>query len=137
MVKLSSTVASFSPEFPRLGFLALQPAHGYDLHHRLARDLGEVWHVSLSQTYNVLNRLEEQGFITGSLEEQHKLPARRRFTLTPAVRERFEAWLSAPGRATVRVTRVGFTSRLYFARSIDIVLAHRLIDDQIAEQVPG
>jgi len=137
VVKPSSTVGSFSPEFPLLGLLALQPAHGYDLHHRLALDLGEVWHVSLSQTYNVLNRLEEQGFITGSLEEQQKLPARRRFTLTPAGRERFESWLYAPSRATVRATRVEFTSRLYFARSIDIMLAHRLIDDQIAETSAG
>lgn len=137
MGKPSSFSGSFSPEFPLLGLLAQQPAHGYDLHHRLALDLGEVWHVSLSQTYNILNRLEAQGLIVGSLEEQEKLPARRRFTLTPAGRERFEAWLYTPGRPMVRATRVEFTSRLYFARNIDQQLAHRLIDDQIAETRAG
>ena len=127
MEKPSSSVGSFSPEFPLLGLLAQQPAHGYDLQHRLALELGDVWHVSLSQTYNVLNRLEAQ----------KKLPARRSFTLTPAGRERFEAWLYAPSRPTVRATRVEFTSRLYFARSIDMDLAHRLIDEQIAETSAG
>jgi DNA-binding PadR family transcriptional regulator len=120
-----------------LGLLAQQPAHGYDLHQRLALDLGEVWHVSLSQTYNVLNRLEAQGFISGSLEEQEKLPARRRFSLTPDGRARFEAWLFTPSRPTVRATRVEFTSRLYFARAIDKDLGHRLINDQIAETRVG
>lgn len=133
----SSFGGSFSPEYPLLGLLAQQPAHGYDLHQRLAVDLGEVWHVSLSQTYNVLNRLEAQGFISGSLEEQEKLPARRRFTLTPAGRERFDAWLYAPSRPTVRATRVEFTSRLYFAQTMDKELAHRLIDDQIIETRAG
>lgn len=137
MVNPSSFLGPFSPEFPLLGLLAQQPAHGYDLHHRLAQDLGEIWHVSLSQTYNVLNRLEAQGLIKGSLEAQEKLPARRRFTLTPAGRERFEAWLYTPSRSTVRATRVEFTSRLYFARSIDVRLAHRLIDEQIAETSAG
>jgi len=65
------------------------------------------------------------------------LPARRRFTLTPAGRERFDAWLYAPSRPTVRATRVEFTSRLYFARTMDKELAHRLIDDQIVETRVG
>jgi hypothetical protein len=57
--------------------------------------------------------------------------------LTPAGRERFEAWLYTPGRPTVRATRVEFTCRLYFASTIDKDLAHRLIDDQIAETQAG
>lgn len=133
----SAFSGSFSPEYPLLGLLARQPAHGYDLHQRLALDLGEVWHISLSQTYNVLTRLEAQGFISGSLEEQEKLPARRRFTITPAGRERFEAWLFTPSRPTVRATRVEFTSRLYFAQTMDKELAHRLIDDQLVETRAG
>lgn len=133
----SAFSGSFSPEYPLLGLLARQPAHGYDLHQRLALDLGEVWHISLSQTYNVLTRLEAQGFISGSLEEQEKLPARRRFILTPAGRERFEAWLLTPSRPTVRATRVEFTSRLYFAQTMDKELAHRLIDDQLVETRAG
>jgi DNA-binding PadR family transcriptional regulator len=133
----SAFSGSFSPEYPLLGLLAQQPAHGYDLHQRLAMDLGEVWHISLSQTYNILNRLEAQGFIAGSLEEQEKLPARRRFTLTPAGWERFDAWLYAPSRPTVRATRIEFTSRLYFAETMDKELAHRLIDDQLVETRAG
>ena len=34
-----------------LGLLAIRPDHGYELHQRLSNDLGQVWHISLSQTY--------------------------------------------------------------------------------------
>jgi len=44
-----------------LGFLNQQPAHGYDLHERIEAELGQIWRIGLSQTYNILNRLETQG----------------------------------------------------------------------------
>lgn len=73
-----STGSAFSPACVLLGLLAQQPAHGYDLHQHLTADLGHLWRISLSQTYNILNRLEAQGLISGSVQEQAKRPARRR-----------------------------------------------------------
>ena len=129
--------SALSPEYALLGFLARQPAHGYELHQRLIAHLGQVWHVSLSQTYNILNRLEAHGFILGAVEKQAKLPARRRFQLTAAGRRRFEAWLQAPTGNSVRAIRVEFTTRLYFARAIEPDLARTLIDAQVAETRTG
>ena len=73
--KESHHASALSPEYALLGLLAGSPAHGYELHQVFTTDLGQVWHLSLSQTYNILNRLEAQGFIDGSLQEQEKLPA--------------------------------------------------------------
>ncbi len=129
--------SDLSPEYALLGLLARQPAHGYELHQRLASDLGQVWHISLSQTYNILNRLEAQGFIAGALQEQARLPGRRRFRLTAAGRRRFEAWLHALTGSSVRAIRVEFTTRLYFAASISRDLARDLIDAQVAETRRG
>jgi DNA-binding PadR family transcriptional regulator len=126
-----------SPEFALLGLLSQKPAHGYELHQRLDTDLRQVWHVSLSQTYNILNRLEERGYLSGTFEEQEKHPTRRRFHLTPAGQQRFDQWLHTPSRCTVRAIRVEFITRLYFAQATSLDLAIDLIDAQVVETKAG
>lgn len=106
--------SGLSPEYALLGFLEQSPAHGYELHQKLLEHLGEIWHASLSQTYNILTRLEEQGFIQGTIQEQEKRPAKRRFRLTAAGKRRFEAWMSSISACSVRAIRVEFMTRLYF-----------------------
>ncbi len=129
--------SALSPEFALLGFLAQKPAHGYDLHLRLTAELGQVWHVSQSQVYNILNRLESQGFITATVLAQEKLPARRRLRLTTTGRKRFDTWLHTTAGSSVRAIRVEFTTRLYFAATLDPALARHLIEDQKAETRAG
>ncbi len=129
----SRRTSALSPEYALLGLLAQGPAHGYELHHKLSTDLGQVWHVSLSQTYNILNRLELKGFIAGAMLEQEKLPARRRFHLTAQGQERFERWLEAPSGSSVRSIRLEFLTRLYFARRTGSQLVDRLIEAQLIE----
>jgi DNA-binding PadR family transcriptional regulator len=128
-----SYVSALSPEYALLGLLAQRPSHGYELHQRLANDLGQIWHISLSQTYNILKRLEQRGFIRPEMQEQERLPARRLYTLKAAGKKRFENWLLAPSGCSVRAIRVEFTTRLYFASARDPELAGQLIANQIAE----
>lgn len=128
---------SLSPEFALLGLLSQGSAHGYELHQKLASELSQVWHLSQSQIYNILNRLEGKDYIRGTLEEQKKLPAKRLFRLTDEGQDRFDDWLYAPSRCSVRAIRVEFTTRLYFALAIDSDLASDLIDSQIAETRVG
>ena len=128
----STITSSLSPEYALLGLLWQQPAHGYELHQRLTTDLGQVWHISLSQTYNILNRLEAQRLIAGTLQEQAKLPARRQFRLTAAGRRRFEAWLHTPAGLSARAIRVEFLTRLYFAQTVGVDDARAVIDAQLA-----
>jgi DNA-binding PadR family transcriptional regulator len=124
---------TLSPEYALLGFLTQHPAHGYDLHQQLIVNLGQIWHVSLSQTYNILSRLEQQAFISGVVQEQDNLPDRRRFRLTAAGRRRFETWLSGTAGCSVRLIRVEFITRLFFARAIDSETTRAVLDSQIAE----
>lgn len=132
------TVSSaLSPEYVLLGFLTLRPAHGYDLHEQVRQELGQIWQISLSQTYNILKRLEARGFIVGAVQEQEKAPARRRFRLTPLGRRRFEEWLRMPAEPSARAIRVEFLTRLYFTYVTDPQAARRLIDVQIAATQSG
>jgi len=132
-----SHIGALSPEYALLGLLVQSPAHGYELYQRLSTDLSQVWHLSLSQAYNILNRLEAQGDITGVLQEQSKLPARRLFHLTPLGQRRYDDWLKAPSGSSVRSIRLEFLTRLYFARLAGPQQAHCLIDIQIAETRQG
>lgn len=131
MAAESPYASALSPEYALLGLLAQHPAHGYELYHRLLADLGQVWHISLSQTYNILNRLEAKGWITADVHPQEKLPPKRCFELTPAGRERFDAWLGAPTGSSVRAIRVEFITRLYFVQALDPARIGQLIDAQL------
>jgi DNA-binding PadR family transcriptional regulator len=133
----SSYASAHSPEYALLGLLSQRQAHGYELHRRLVEELGEVWHVSLSQTYNILTRLERQGYITGKTFEQEKLPARREFQLTPAGQSHFEQWLHMPTGCSVRAIRVEFITRLYFASALNKELARGMIRVQTGEVEQG
>jgi DNA-binding PadR family transcriptional regulator len=133
----SNYASALSPEYALLGFLSQQQAHGYELHRRLTEELGQVWHVSLSQTYNILTRLERQGYIAGKTFEQEKLPSRREFSLTPSGQARFRQWLHTPTGCSVRAIRVEFTTRLYFAYAQSPDLAHDMIRIQESEIEQG
>jgi DNA-binding PadR family transcriptional regulator len=122
-----------SPEFALLGFLKQQSTHGYDLHQQLTTHLGQVWRISLSQVYNILNRLETQGYITGTTQEQSKLPDRRRFKLTTSGRRHFDTWFNNVAGCSVHAIRIEFTTRLYFAQRMDREAVQSVIEMQIAQ----
>jgi PadR family transcriptional regulator, regulatory protein AphA len=135
---MTRTYASaLSPEYALLGFLAQKTSHGYELHQRMSAELGQVWHVSLSQIYNILNRLEVQGFIEGVIEEQDKLPARQMYHLTGSGRQRLETWLNTPTGSSVRAIRVEFVTRLYFASMLGEHKTSHLIQAQLKETRSG
>ncbi len=99
-----------------LGLLYGGPGYGYDLHRKVIIDLGEVWHLSQSQAYAILKRLEARGQVSSEEVPQEKLPPRQVLRLTLAGRARFLAWLDTPGGSSTRAIRMEFVTRLYFLR---------------------
>jgi DNA-binding PadR family transcriptional regulator len=111
----SHHTGNISPEYALLGFLIAGPDHGYDLHQKIVTELGSIWHLSQSQAYAILKRLENQGDISAHRVEQNKLPDRQMLRLTSQGRRRFMDWL-AKGRGTnARAVRLEFLTRLYFS----------------------
>ena len=109
-------IGNVSPEFALLGFLIAGPSHGYDLHQRFLAELGQVWHLSQSQAYAILKRLENRGDISTHVIEQEKLPARQMLHITAAGRRRFFEWLELGIGKTARSIRLEFLTRLYFTQ---------------------
>ena len=106
---------TLSPEFALLGFLVSEPSHGYDLHQRFVTELGNVWHLSQSQAYAILKRLENRGDISVRLIAQDKLPSRQMLHITPMGRQRFMDWLQDGCGRNARSIRLEFLTRLYFS----------------------
>jgi DNA-binding PadR family transcriptional regulator len=107
-------VGALSPEMVLLGLLYGGPGHGYDLHRKVNTDLGNVWHLSQSQAYAILKRLEARGDIRVEEIHQEKLPPRQLLHITAQGRAHFMEWLDAPSGGSVRAIRMEFITRLYF-----------------------
>jgi DNA-binding PadR family transcriptional regulator len=107
---------ALSPEMALLGQLYGGPGHGYDLHRKVISNLGHVWHLSQSQAYAILKRLEARGDIVVEEISQEKLPSRQLLHMTPKGRERFSVWMESPSGGSTRAIRLEFLTRLYFIR---------------------
>lgn len=114
--KKSHQAGNLSPEFALLGFLMGGPSHGYDLHQRFLAELGYVWHLSQSQAYTILKRLENNGYISAHTVEQNRLPAKQTLRITAAGRRRFLNWIDSSVGTNARSIRLEFLTRLYFAQ---------------------
>lgn len=116
MAQKDHHTGNISPEYALLGFLIAGPSHGYDLHQRFTTELGHVWHVSQSQAYAILKRLEQRGDISTQVIEQEKLPARQMLRITTQGRQRFFEWLETGIATNSRSIRLEFLTRLYFTQ---------------------
>lgn len=126
-----------SPEYALLGFLYQATSHGYELHQRLVKELGSIWHIRQSQTYNILKRLEVQGYIHSTIVDQEKLPPRQLLKLTEVGARHFTDWLNRPTKASVHAIRVEFITRLYFIEQYSPELTQELIQEQAEEVKTG
>jgi DNA-binding PadR family transcriptional regulator len=126
-------IGNVSPEFALLGFLVAGPSHGYDLHQRFIVELGHVWHLSQSQAYAILKRLETRGDISAQVIEQEKLPARQMLHITEVGRRRFFEWLELGIGTTARSIRLEFLTRLYFTQLHRPENISQIYNAQVAE----
>ena len=123
-----------SVEHALLGFLNERPMHGYEIHQRLAglAGLGLAWQVKQSHLYAMLDKLEQDGYITGKQQTQDMRPPRRVFRLTNAGRKAFRDWLGRPV-AHGREVRLEFMAKLYFAQQEGSDLVIELVAGQRVE----
>ena len=138
MAQKDRHTGNLSPEFALLGFLVGGPSHGYDLHQRFTAELGQVWHLSQSQAYAILKRLEQRGDISTRMIEQEKLPARQILQITSQGNRRFFEWLETGIATNSRSIRLEFLTRLYFSqlqRSENIPQIYKAQADEIKSSI--
>jgi DNA-binding PadR family transcriptional regulator len=132
-MKSAHHIGCLSPEFALLGLLYGGPRHGYDLHRQVVVDLGQVWHLSQSQAYAILKRLETRGDISVEEIPQEKLPPRQLLRMTPQGCKRFLDWLDTPSGGSTRAIRMEFVTRLYFMEIYQLKKLTQAFEQQRAE----
>ena len=114
-----------------LGFLLDAPMHGYELRDRLAQGLGAFWRIASSQLYQVLHRLEEQGWVECTTAEARSAgPSRTVYRTTHTGEEAFWKWTTSPVQHA-RQIRVEFLAKVYFLRRLAPDRLTRLVEGQI------
>ena len=121
----------FPVEFAALGFLIEEPTHGYALRTRIEEGLGPLWQVASSQLYQILHRLEEQGYVRQSSETPSAGPSKTVYHVTTDGTAIFWAWAQEPIH-TMRTVRVEFAAKLYFLRKLRLEAVDVLIGRQLA-----
>ncbi|MEW6404053.1 MAG: PadR family transcriptional regulator [Chloroflexota bacterium] len=116
-----------------LGFLQNGPQHGYQIHRMLSDPaaLGLIWKVKQSQLYALLSRLEKDGYVIGTFQNQDPHPPRRVIELTEFGREGFSRWLTEPVKAPYLV-RQEFMAKMYFAQKESAEKVQLLVENQRA-----
>jgi DNA-binding PadR family transcriptional regulator len=77
-----------------LGLLAGGSRHGYDLKRAHDDRLPQAKPLAYGQVYATLGRLERDGLVTRSGQDQDSGPERTSYQLTDAGRKRLDAWLT-------------------------------------------
>ena len=104
-------------EYALLGLIRHGASYPYEIHQQLERTavLHLVWHIKQRQTYALLERLEEEGCLVSTTQQQGRRPPRRLLQLTEHGLERFQHWVVLPVEHG-RDFRQEFMAKLFFAQ---------------------
>jgi len=119
-----------STQYAILGALMSGPKHGYEMLRFMDSHLEPTWHISSSQIYLLLKKLEAQRLLRSNVETQENRPSKRVFLLTPAGRKAFLEWIRSP-TAHVRDLRIEFLARLFFFNCLSLEEGDELIEAQV------
>jgi PadR family transcriptional regulator AphA len=103
-----------SLRFALLGFLNLGSMTGYDLKKQLDRSTQNFWHAGLNQIYPTLKKMEDEGWITSTVEPQEGRPDRVVYHLSETGRQEMVEWLAEPLSELPRGRHPGLL-KLFFA----------------------
>jgi len=125
--------ATLKMENVLLALLDQKPMHGYELHQELRNNKGIplVWNIKLSMLYAVLEKLEENGYLSTQIVEGETYPRRKCFHITDSGKDILQNWLITPVHR-IRDFRQEFLGKLIISRRYSRQYALDLIHKQKA-----
>lgn len=117
-----------------LGFLLEGPKHGYELFKEISssKGIGGVWRVKIGKMYSMLKKLESQGLIRATTQQDGNRPPKNTYFLTIQGENSFKEWMRAPIKHG-RDLRILFLLKIYFIRKSKLFDGKVLILNQKAE----
>ena len=123
-------------KFIILGFIDYGTDTGYDIFQQINHSTGYFWHAKQSQIYTTLKKLEKDGLVSSEIQVREGRPDLRRYTMTPAGRAEFEAWLKSP-ITELEMYKSPLLVKIFFSARLDkeaILTQLRLAKQQHLEQ---
>lgn len=118
-------------EYAALGLLAIEPAHGYELHRRWqASSLAEVLSLEQSVLYGYLRVLDRRGFLDWEEHRVGNRPVRRIYSPSEEGWTHLRAWLRTPVHR-LRQVRLDLLLKLYVSHLLDPRAEAALLDRQV------
>ena len=85
-----------SVKYGLLGILAKKPQHGYELKRTFEQITGGFWELNYGQIYQTLDRLESDGFVTFTVEQEDNVPDKKVYEITHDGRDALRTWIDNP-----------------------------------------
>lgn len=104
--------------FVILGLLNQKPLTGYEIKKRIDNELKYFWDTSFGQIYPTLSTLEQNGWVSKSVEHNGQRVERIIYTITQKGRDKLKAWLILP--PDVPFIKYEILLKLYFGSLIDV-----------------
>lgn len=120
----------FSPDCAVLGILMTCPKHGYEVEAYLSSKMDQFWHLSMSQVYALLKRIEKTGLAVSSEEQQENRPNKKVFSITEIGKKKFFEWVYSPVKH-VRDLRVELIAKLFFIKELKLTGGFSVIEKQV------
>jgi len=117
-----------------LGFLFKGPKHGYELYKEISGPIGigGVWQVKIGKLYSMLKKLESQGLIRATSQQDGNRPPKNTYFLTLRGKNSFKEWMKTPIKHG-RDLRILFLIKIYFIKNSGLFNGKVLILKQKAE----
>lgn len=112
-----------------LGILKEASRHGYELKSIFDERIGNFWNLNYGQIYTTLDRLDKEGLISGTEEEQNTRPDKKVYDISPKGIQELERWLQEPATKP-RALRDELFIKLVFISRENPELALRLLERQ-------
>lgn len=114
-----------------LGLLQQQEQTGYDLKTScFDACIAHLWQADQAQIYRTLDKLEQQGWITCTIEIQHDRPNRKVYRLTPEGNAELIRWLQT--HQPFAILREPLLIQLYFAAQLPNDAITNLLNQELA-----
>lgn len=114
-----------------LGLLSTQRQHGYQINEFIERNLARVSNMRKATAYSLLSRLEDDGLVETTMEQQGNRPARRVYAITPAGEDRLLTMLQSILAEPLFVEPPGDIA-LMFIDHLDRSTARQAIEQRLA-----
>jgi DNA-binding PadR family transcriptional regulator len=115
-----------------LGFLSEEPRSGYDLKRAIDDRLEDLLEITQGTIYYTLKRLEQKGWVRGTVSRRGRRPERRTYRLTPAGQKAFVGLLEEAAFRKERFVSA-FDVALYFAPRLPMATVLRAVDQRLGD----